>query len=987
MSVIFTEPQRRAIEAEPGAHLVLAGPGAGKTLCIIERIRHLVEVRGFAAGRICVVTFTNKAAGEIAERLRTALDLQADEVTRGTIHSLCVGILRSHGSAIGLRRGFGIADENYQVQVLRRLGIPRDEWARGTLSRFSAHRLGNIELKPGDAELFPRYVNWLRDRNMLDFDDIVLRARDLLVIPEVRDEVASRWDYLLVDEAQDLSQAQFEVLQHLASPHRRVFAVGDDEQSIFSWAGADPTVLRRLLNEYGLTEAIVLDENRRCSAAIFTAARRLLAPNPVLFQKPLKATRESPWPVMVEAFPDDDAESAWLLADLQADRAEHKLTWGDVGILYRTHEIGSRIEGLLMQAGIPSRLAVGRALQDDPVVRYLRAALDVIASPSDPLHAEALAAVVLPRNQFQQLRAEAERTGTDLLTHFRVVSRQGKADEAIRKVRRLLFLLDNLRALGEKHTSLAGLVEELLSQRVGEYKTLLEERQDELSDPASDPAVVALADELATALHGRRRVRIARLGGLEIALAGMLRGGGITSVEFLERGQQPAAGDLVFDPATAGAQGPALGLFKALQYLHARNMPDAFRDFVAFDLETTDSDVEDCQIVEIAAVRVRDGVITDEFHRLVRPEVPIAPKAREQHGYEEAMLAGEPLFAEVWPEFQAFVGGDVLVAHNGHWFDFPVLERMSGGASRRMPVFDTLPLARELHSGSAKLGDLAEAFGIGLDRAHHALDDSRALAHIFRHLEQLKQARGRKVALVNLLDWLGLSLALADSTSLTAEAGMLHRITRIYALGRYSDCLQQYAVERERPGASTALTLDDVIERLGGREKMAQVREQRTALDRYPAAMTRLARVIDGLKSTTLEAQLVEFRETLALARSEGVEHDMDRVNLLTLHATKGLEFSRVYVVGVEDGQLPGLPSQHDLTRTEVEEARRLLYVGMTRAMDRLVLTRAAVRNGKPTGGTRFLDEMGLAEGEGGSVKGEEESPPSPFTFHPSPLS
>ncbi len=973
MSIVFTEPQRRAIEADPGAQLVLAGPGAGKTLCIIERIRHLVQVRDFAAARICVVTFTNKAAGEIAERLHAALDLQADEITRGTIHSLCVGILRSHGGAIGLRRGFGIADENYQVQVLRKLGLPRDEWARGTLNRFSARRLGNIELKPGDAELFPRYLAWLRDRNMLDFDDIVLRARDLLVIPEVREEVASRWDYLLVDEAQDLSQAQFEVIQHLASPHRRVFAVGDDEQSIFSWAGADPTVLRRLLNEYGLTEAIILDENRRCSAAIFSAARRLLAPNPVLFQKPLKATRASPWPVMAQTFPDDDAESAWLLADLQEDRARHQLSWGDVGILYRTHEIGSRIEGLLMQAGIPSRLAAGRALQDDPVVRYLRAALDVIASPSDPLHAELLAEVVLPRNQFQQMRAEAERTGSDLLTHFRAVARQGKADEAIRKVRRLLFLLDNLRALGEKHTSLGGLVEELLSQRVGEYRTLLEERQDELSDPAADPRVVALADELATALHGRRRVRIARLGGLEIALAGMLRGAGITSVEFLERGQAPSAGDLLLDPAEAGAHGPALGVFKALQYLHARTMPDAFRDFVAFDLETTDSDVRDCEIVEIAAVRVRGGIVVDEFHRLVRPEVPIVPKAREQHGYDEAMLAGEPRFADVWPDFQAFVGEDVLVAHNGHWFDFPVLERMSGGASLRMPVFDTLPLARELHSGSARLGDLAEAFGIGLARAHHALDDSRALAGIFRHLEQLKQARARKIALVNLLDWLGLSFALAESSTLTDEAGMLHRFTRSFALGRYSDCLQQYAVERERPGASTALTLEEVIERLGGRDKMAQVREQRTALDRYPAAMTRLTRVIDGLKATTLATQLVEFRETVALARSEGSEHDMDRVNLLTLHATKGLEFSRVYIVGVEDGQLPGLPSQHDVPRAEVEEARRVLYVGMTRAMDRLVLTRVDVRNGKPTGGTRFLDEMGIAAEEGRKEKGERE--------------
>ena len=295
----------------------------------------------------------------------------------GTIHSLCVVMLREHGERIGVPRGFGIADEAYQVQLLRRLGVYK--WATSRLNDFSRHRLAGEELHPNSVPLLKEYQAWLAKRNLLDYDDLVIRAAQLLALPDVRAAIAGRWDAILVDECQDLNPVQYAVIKALAEGHRNLFAVGDDEQSIFSWAGAEPRVLRDLMNDFNITTPIVLEENRRSARAIFETARRLLKLNPTLFRKELRATRESEWGVETKVFDDDVAEAAWILADILRDRDGSGLPWGEYGVLYRKHELGSRIEGILLQAGVPCRLAAGRALQDDPVVQYLVAALRVIS--------------------------------------------------------------------------------------------------------------------------------------------------------------------------------------------------------------------------------------------------------------------------------------------------------------------------------------------------------------------------------------------------------------------------------------------------------------------------------------------------------------------------------------------------------------------------------------------------------------------------------
>ena len=926
--------QRLAIEAPLGPVLVVAGPGAGKTFCLIERVRHLITVHGIAPERICAVTFTNRAAEEIAHRLDTVLEQRADRIRRGTIHALCLSLLREYADAAGggggLRKGFGVADEPYQHVILARLRVPAERRG-GMLTRFGRHRFQGYALASDEARIYREYAAWLAHRNMLDFDDLIVRTERLLrTNGDVADAIAARWDYLLVDEFQDVNAVQYDLLKRLAAPHGNFFAVGDDEQSIFTWTGADPYVLVRFQRDYE-AEPIILDKNCRCSRQIFETARRVLAQNPQLFQKQLTAERESPHDVTVRAFRDEEEEASWLLEDIGGER--------DVAILYRKHRVGELLEGRLLNAGIPCRLARGRSLIEDDVIRYVISALRVVRSPDDPVALEGFARCVLSEHFFQDVQA-AIGADPDFIGAVRTLARRRpKGDPDTKKLWRLVYQVENLHALPRSHPTLRAVITEILSHGAGPFRNKLEDRHDELSDPAALPDAVALAARL----EAEEEIVCENIG-----LRGMLIAAGIREVGS-PRGDAPES-----------AAPDALTLFKALQLIHSRDIDRPLDRYVTFDFETTDNNVATCGVVEIGAVRVVNGEIVDRFHSLVNPYQPISPKATEVHGYTDADVAGAPPFSAVFPQFHAFVGSDVLIAHNGQKFDIPVLRRLAAGMDGvdTFAFYDTLLLVRSLSQDSAKQEDIAHRLGIDCGRAHHALDDAVTLAQIYRELEKQRAIKARKAVLANLLDYLGLALALEEREMGNGEREVLFNLSRFRTLGRYSDALEFYAMERERTAAD-APALDDVIRRLGGQKLMDKLRAEPDPAERYPSAVARLNALIKD--EETLEDGIDRLVERVALSTSDGIEVAPDRVNLLTLHSTKGLEFSRVYIVGVEDYEIPGWQATTNNIKDEIEEARRLLYVGMTRARERLVLTRVERRFGRDSGGSALLEEMGLS--------------------------
>ena len=955
-----TAAQRKAIEAERGPVLVVAGPGAGKTFCLIGRIQHAITAHRIPAARICAVTFTNKAAEEIAHRLHEALGTMAGEVTRGTLHALCHSILRAHPAAAGLAEGFGIADEDYQVRVLRRLQVPSRRYKQ-VLGAFTRRRLLGLPFTSADdGVLHRRYCETLRARNLVDYDDLIVLAGELLDgHADIAAQVRGKWDCILVDEFQDLSMAQYRVIRALIGPDRNCFAVGDDEQSIFSWTGADPHILERFRTDFEIEEPVVLDHNRRCSTQIFEAARRLIEWNPALFRKKIEADRESEHDVTAHAFADDEIEADWVIADMIADRIASGLDWSDYALLYRKHDVGQYLERRLVLADVPCRLAAGHALLDDDVIAYVAACLRLIRTPDDPVAMEALASRLLQRDVFETLRASGD--GSNLLASARELAASEHQESGTRKALwRFIYHVGNLAALRRSHSSLGELINDLLSQPVGPIRGRLDEFAAELTDPAQFPGAPALALRLAAAVKARARIPVVRHRGIEIPVMQMLRGAGLAGVLPFAPEQGTRPDDCILSPADARPGHWPLLVFKALQLLCTEGLAPRFTNFVAFDLETTGKDTLECEVVEIAAVRVRNGVIVDQFQQLVRTDRPIPEESTRVHGYRDTDVCNSPRFAEVWPRFREFVGTDLLVAHNGYEFDVPVLRRVAGGLPgiEALTFFDTLPLARALCPGSAKLEHLARKFGVHAGRGHHALDDAAMLVGVALNLNELELARARTTVLARLLPSLGLALAVNGLDELTAEEQLLLQLARPGTLGRFSNVLEDYA---EAAAGTDAPGLAEIIARLGGEALMRRLRTERSPADRYPEALERLGALVAASSAHTLEESIDLLLARAALSAKAGAEVDSERVNLLTLHSTKGLEFSRVYVIGAEDGLLPGQRELDQNDEKAIQEGRRLLYVGMTRAQDRLVLTRVERRLGQPGGGALFLSEAGLS--------------------------
>jgi superfamily I DNA/RNA helicase len=399
--------QRQAVETLNGPVLILAGAGTGKTRVITYRIAHLIG-KGAAPGNILAVTFTNKAAREMQERItklipgprKTKADARATQDSRPTIctfHSLCVRILRQHIERLGYKRNFVIYDESEQLSAVKKIlaqisakGEKTDPFAvLSLLSRFKnggekAAVFADESVRALAQHIRSRYESALHACNAVDFDDLILLTLRLLnEHPDVLESCRAKYRFVMADEYQDTNASQFQLIHALAAEHRNLCVVGDDDQSIYGWRGAEIGNLLDLEKYFPEVKVVKLEQNYRSTNTILNAANAIIKNNPRRRPKQLWSSKGQGGKILLRAYTNDDDEARNVVEQIEFARMAQRTPWSDNAILFRTNIQSRPLETALRQAGVRYHLIGGQSFFDRREVKDFIAYIKTFLHPHD----------------------------------------------------------------------------------------------------------------------------------------------------------------------------------------------------------------------------------------------------------------------------------------------------------------------------------------------------------------------------------------------------------------------------------------------------------------------------------------------------------------------------------------------------------------------------------------------------------------------------
>jgi len=387
--------QLKAVTTTSGPVLILAGAGTGKTRVITTRISYLLH-QGIEPEKILAVTFTNTAAKEMRERVSSMIErANSRKLTICTFHALCVKILRSDIDKLGYKTNFAIYDETDQLDLIRKaiscLATPIEKLdanlARNYISKAKNQRL---KIAPAEKDLtaavFHRYQQDLQNYNAVDFDDLLVLATRLLEeFPDVQAKWERRFDFVMVDEFQDTNQLQMELVHHLARVHQNVCVVGDDDQSIYGWRGAEISNILEFEHHFSRPTIIKLEQNYRSTNAILGVANSVIRHNPRRRPKSLWSENGDGDRIRVVQVPDDEEEANFVTSDIQRLQLSEHVPWTDFAVIFRMNAQSRLLEANLRRLQIPYRIVGSRSFFDRREVKDLLAYLSCIANPQDDI--------------------------------------------------------------------------------------------------------------------------------------------------------------------------------------------------------------------------------------------------------------------------------------------------------------------------------------------------------------------------------------------------------------------------------------------------------------------------------------------------------------------------------------------------------------------------------------------------------------------------
>ncbi len=416
-SEIFSDlnkQQLAAVQQPAGAVLILAGPGSGKTRLLVSRIAWLIRQQGIEAEKILAVTFTNKAAAEMRSRLHQLIGQSAEPVTISTFHSFMLRLLRKYHHHLELSKYFSVANPEYLRHLLKNLCAPYirediEAKVKGMSLAYSNHIIKGKELPLFSRERYTEYMNHLKKHHLIDFDHILVQARKLLSDhPDILQEYQFLYPAILVDEFQDTDPVQYDVLCLLAGEHKNIFVVADDDQSIYSWRGADPENIRRFIADFKV-KPIFLEINYRSGQNILECASRIISHTERIEPgKFLKVDTGRTDQVEVKFFLTDSEELDYILRKIRTWQ-QQSLEYKQIALIYPFHRIGQIVEDYLLKNQIPYQMAEGRSFLDHPYLNKILLYLSLIRDIQDQVALEELSSAELGQSLYNFIKDQAIR--------------------------------------------------------------------------------------------------------------------------------------------------------------------------------------------------------------------------------------------------------------------------------------------------------------------------------------------------------------------------------------------------------------------------------------------------------------------------------------------------------------------------------------------------------------------------------------------------
>jgi len=480
MRLFDLNPQQlEAVKATRGPVLILAGAGTGKTRVITARIAYLLS-EGVSADKILAVTFTNKAANEMRKRVAAMRENpKGSKLTICTFHALCVRILRQDIDKLGYKSTFSIYDESDQLGLIRKI-ITRLAAASEKLDPNAARSFISKIKNQGrkilpseqtlEAAVFRRYQEELKTFNAVDFDDLLILAVQLLnEFPDVRTRWQNRFDFMMVDEFQDTNRLQLDLVRQLGGSHRNVCVVGDDDQSIYGWRGAEISNILEFERDFPNPKIIKLEQNYRSTSAILGAANSIIRHNPRRRPKSLWCENGDGPPVRLVQVPDDREEANYVVGEIQKQQLAEQCRWVEFAVIFRMNAQSRLVEENLRRLHIPYRVVGGRSFFERREVKDLLAYLSclvnsqddvsllrIVNTPARGIGASTIELAIQESNKTNQSVFE-----TLVSEPFQHLLSQ-RTREAIRKFTELIDEFET--KMSEPLTNFSKLVEELLRQ-------------------------------------------------------------------------------------------------------------------------------------------------------------------------------------------------------------------------------------------------------------------------------------------------------------------------------------------------------------------------------------------------------------------------------------------------------------------------------------------------------------------------------------------